>query len=806
MKKIILSIIAALTAMVLSLPVNAGAMTGALSGKYVLWYDQPAPNSGARIQILHKGSPYDRDWEQYSLPIGNGYMGANIFGRTDTERIQLSEKTFCKKGQYGLANFSNFAEIYLDFGHCSPENYRRTLSLDDAVATVTYDYDGVRYSREYFANYPDNVIVVNITADKPGMVDFTLRPVLPYLRESDENGLGRTGKVHAENGLITMSGEAQHYDLAYEAQIRVIPHGGSMTASNDSRGDHGMLQVCGADSVSLLIMAGTSYRLSEDVFLLPDDRKTAGNPHPHEVLTANMEKAAGKGYAILKEEHLSDYRNLFSRVDLTLTDSIPEIPTDRLLANYKKGEYDIYIDELVFQYGRYLLISSSRKGSLPANLQGAWTQYEISPWTGGYWHNINVQMNYWPAFVTDLPETFEAYADYNEAFRKKAALIATDYIGKVNPGAASMNPEENGWIIGTGGSIFAISGPGGHSGPGTGGFTTKLFWEWYDFTRDEEILREHTYPAITGMAKFYSKVVRPDGKGHLLADPSSSPEQQLPNGQYYITKGCTFDQSMIADNYRDVLKAARILKDRSPFIDTLCRQLPLLDPVHIGTSGQIKEYREEQAYGDIGEYHHRHISHLVGLYPGSLINSNTPEWLEAAKVSLEKRGDKSTGWATAHRLNAWSRTKDGNRTYQVYRTFLQNAIADNLWCLHPPFQIDGNFGVTSGVAEMLLQSHEGYIEPLPALPDAWAEGSFSGLVARGNFSVSARWSNCLLETITILSRKGGECEVKYDGIASAFVTDSSGRKVRFKSEGDDIIRFDSRRGEQYIIDFHNKDE
>ncbi len=768
--------------------------------RYTMWYDQPAPNGGIELKAVQNMTPSDSDWERWSLPIGNGYMGASIFGRTETERIQLSEKTFCKKGLWGLSSFSNFAEIYLDFYHYSPRNYRRELSLDNAIATVKYDYDGVKYCREYFANYPSNVIVVNIKADKPGKVDFTLRPVLPYLRESDEEGLGRTGRVYAEDNLITMSGKVPYYDLAYEAQIKVIPAGGAIYASNDGDGDHGMIQVCGADSVSLLIMAKTSYLLNENVFLLPDHEKIAGNPHPHDALTANMDMAVAKGPDSLKAEHLKDYRNLFSRVSLKLTDKIPDIPTDRLLADYKKGEYSTYLDELVFQYGRYLLISSSRKGTLPANLQGTWTQYETSPWTGGYWHNINVQMNYWPAFVTDLPETFYAYAAYNEAFRKKAQLLATDYIRENNPSAVSENLEENGWIIGTGGSVFAISGPGGHSGPGTGGFTTKLFWEWYDFTRDENILRLHTYPAIIGMARFYSKMLKPMGNGQFLTDPSSSPEQQV-NNRNYITVGCTFDQSMIEDNYRDVLKAAEILNDKSPLLDTIRYQLPKLDPILVGTSGQIKEFREEQAYGDIGEYNHRHISHLVGLYPGSLINSNTPEWLDAAKVSLEKRGDKSTGWATAHRLNAWARTKEGNRTYQVYQTFLKNAVAQNLWCLHPPFQIDGNFGATSGVAEMLLQSHEGYIEPLPALPDAWAEGSYSGLVARGNFSVSAKWSGKKIKSLEILSRKGTECVVKYENIGAASVYDSAGKKVRAKAEGNDKLRFKTSQGEWYSIVF-----
>ena len=797
-RKNILSCAAALT--MLALPSAASDTVSGDGGRYTLRYDQPVPDGGAMIRELHNGGPYDRDWEYRSLPIGNGYMGANIFGRTDTERIQISEKTLAVKGPYGLSSFTNFAEIYLDFNHRHPADYRRELSLGNATATVSYTYDGVRYSREYFANYPSNVIVVNIKADRPGKVSFCLRPVLPYLRDFNDERTGRSGKVHAsDDGLITMGGEIQYYNLPYEAQIKVIPHGGKMSAMNDSAGDHGMIYVDGADSVSLLVMARTSYKLDKNIFLLPPEKKVAGNPHPHEALTADMAEAVAKGPEGLRKEHIEDYSGLFSRVSISIADSVPDITTDKLIENYRKGQPDRYLDELVFQYGRYLLISSSRPGTLPANLQGGWTQYEMSPWTGGYWHNINVQMNYWPAFVTDLPETFEAYAAFNEAFRKQASNLATDYIRRNNPSALASDPAGNGWTIGTGGSAFAIGGPGGHSGPGTGGFTTQLFWDWYDFTRDEDVLRAHTYPAMLGMARFYSKVVKPAENGLLLADPSSSPEQ-IHNGKYYQTKGCIFDQSMIENNYRDVLKAADILKDRTPFLDTLRYQLPKLDAIKVGTSGQIKEYREENAYGDIGEYHHRHISHLCALYPGSLINSSTPEWFKAAKVTLEERGDRSTGWAMMHRVNLWARVKNGNRAYKIYQDFLKTSLCENLWGLHPPFQIDCNFGATAGVAEMLLQSHEGYIEPLPALPEAWSDGSFSGLVARGNFSVSAKWSDGHLDSLEILSRKGGECIVKYPGISNAHVTDADGKKVRVKADGNDMIRFKSLQGDRYRID------
>lgn len=778
---------------------EATTMKAGANKKSVLWYDEPAPNGGSVNIVKSRGFPYDEDWERWSLPIGNGYMGASIFGRTDTERIQLTEKTLGNKGPYGSGGLTSFAEIYMDINHQVPADYRRTLSLDDAISTVTYSYDGVKYTREYYASYPDNVIVVKLKADKPGKVSFLLRPVLPYLHGYNEEKTGRTGRVHAQDDLITMTGEVQFFRLPYEAQIKVVPSGGSMKALNDADGDHGMIEISNADSVVLLITAGTSYKLDESVFTLKPEEKFKDNEHPHAAVSRRIANAAAKGEAALRAGHLKDYKELYGRVELSLANGMPDATTDKLLQDYKNGKTSPYLEELLFQYGRYLLISSSRKGSLPPNLQGAWNQYDYAPWSGGYWHNINVQMNYWPAFNTNLAELFEPYVDYNEAFRKKANQNAIAYIKKHNPSALSPVAEENGWTIGTGASAFNISGASTHSGPGTGAFTAKLFWDYYDFTRDEKILREHTYPTILGVAKFLSKTLKPSADGVLLVDPSASPEQRH-NGVHYRTRGCTFDQSMVYENHNDVLKAARILKINDPFIRTIKNQIGKLDAIHIGESGQIKEYREEKKYSDIGDPHHRHISHLCALYPGTLINSNTPEWMKASTVTLNKRGDKSTGWAIAHRLNLWARTKDGNRAYKVYQQLLKSGILENLWDIHPPLQIDGNFGATAGVAEMLLQSHEGYIEPLPALPDAWADGSYKGLVARGNFVCSVEWRNKKITGMRIVARSGGECVLK---CANAEVKGifADGRKVKAKPAKGNIVSFNTKVGGVYDVRF-----
>lgn len=767
--------------------------------EYSLWYSQPAPNEGAENIVKSRGFPYDKYWERWSLPIGNGYMGACIFGRTDTERIQLTEKTFGVKGPYKKGGIGNFAEIYIEgIHHDQPLNYKRSLRLNDAISRVNYQYEGVNYTREYFANYPSNVIVVKLKADQPGKISFTLRPVLPYLHEYNDEGTGRTGKVSAQNDLITLTGDIQFFRLPYEAQIKVIPSGGQLKAMNDELGNNGTIRIQQADSVVLLINAQTAYQLKSSVFTASPENKFTGNEHPHRAVSQCIQKAADKGYEALCKEHIADYQSLFSRVDLRLCDETPGIPTDSLLHDYQRGKESLYMDELLFQYGRYLLITSSRKGSLPPHLQGAWSQYEYAPWSGGYWHNINIQMNYWAAFNTNLAEVFIPYVEYNEAFRQSANEKATGYIKKNNPDALSAIPEENGWTIGTGANAFSIDSPGGHSGPGTGGFTTKLFWDYYDFTRDEDILKKHSYPAMLGMAKFLSKTLKPTEEGYLLADPSSSPEQYH-NGTTYQTKGCAFDQGMIWESFHDVLKAADILKEESPFLRTIKEQIGKLDAIQIGESGQIKEYREEKKYSDIGDPRHRHISHLCALYPGTLINAETPEWLKAATVTLNNRGDKSTGWGVAHRLNLWARVKDGDMAYQRYQLLLKKYILENLWNMHPPFQIDGNLGGTAGVAEMLIQSHEGYINPLPALPAAWRDGSYEGLVARGNFVVSVFWKQGLMTQMNVLSRAGGECVIQYKDIANFTIKDAKGKKVKTIRESKNRIRFTTQKGNTYYL-------
>ena len=770
--------------------------------QYKLWYNKPAPNRGPQPlpnAPSHWAKAKDEDWEQWSLPLGGGHFGVSVFGRTDTERLQITEVSLANPYPTGV---NNFAEVYIDFGHSEAEiqNYTRDLVLNNATAHVTYDYQGTTYSREYFTSYPDAVAAVKLNASKKGCLSFTLRAEIPFLTPfgkdplGDDNPMGKIGTVKAEGDTITLSGEMEHYAILYEGQIRVITEGGSVKVNGNQ------IIVESADSAILLLAAGTNYEVGEKAFTGDRLERLAGNPHPHERLTANITKAAAMGYDELRRRHVADYCEFFNRTSFDIGGKL-SIPTDEMLENYKQGKHDPYLEELYFQYGRYLLISSSRKGTLPGNLQGLWNAYGASPWSAGYWHNINIQMNYWPAFTTNLAEMFVSYADMNRGFFKIAQKNADEYIAQINEENPDVNyvvpmakagTGENGWAVGTGGGPYRMSrpAPGGHSGPGTSALTAKMFWDYYDYTRDIDILKNVSYPILSGVANFLSKsLIEKDG--FLLAHPSASPEQRPAGAKYgdkhYQTTGSAFDQQMIYENHKDTIAAAEILGIDDEIVRIAKEQLNRLDPIQIGESGQIKEYREETTYGSIGDPHHRHISHLKALSPGQLITSDTPEWVAAAKVTLTSRGDKSTGWAMAHRLLCWASVHDGASAYRLYQTLLKVGTLPNLWDTHPPFQIDGNYGGTAGVSEMLLQSNGNTIEPLPALSPEWRNGSYKGLVARGNFVVDCEWQDSKLHKLTITARAGGECKVRYPGITKAAVTDAKGNSVKTTQSDEDVL-------------------
>ena len=723
----------------------------------------------------------DYGWEHQSLPIGNGWLGANVFGIVDRDRIQITENSLQNPGELGGLN--NFAELYLHFDRKAAGDYERGLCLNDAVAYTRYTAGGVGFRREYFASYPDRVLVIHLTADQPFSVGVELQ--VPYVKSwarTEGDGGGKTGTVTYEGNRARMRGTMEYYQIRFAGELAVVTDG-TVTAEE-------MLRVENARDVVIYLAVGTNYELRPEVFLEDAPGKKLRDFDPGSQVCGILEKALALGFEKVHRRHLEDYRELFGRVELELGREVPD-PTDRLLRAYARGRKIPYLEALYFQFGRYLLISSSRKGTLPANLQGVWNVHDQSPWGSGYWHNINVQMNYWPAFSTNLAETFAAYADFNGAFRPKAARLAEEYIQRTVP--QNYEPGQCGWTVGTGVYPYSTEGPGGHSGPGTGGLTSKLFWDYYDFTRDGKVLREVAYPALRGMSEFLTRTVTLCDDGVYRAAFSASPEQ-VQNREYYQTVGCAFDQQMLWENGRDYLAAAEAMgRTDDPLYRIQKAQLERYHPVRIGGSGQIKEFEEETLYGQIGEYTHRHISQLIGVQPGTAIHNGTPAWMDSARITLKERGDRTTGWALAHRLNAWARLGDGNRAYRVLRRLLGKRTMDNLWDFHPPFQIDGNFGGTAGIAEMLLQSHEGCLRILPALPTAWKNGQVRGLMARGAFVVDIRWENGHASQVELLSKAGGICRIACPGIGNAWF---SGPVIE---KSGDLLAFDTRPGESYTI-------
>ena len=740
-----------------------------------LWYTIPAPTMNDGDFARQNDRPF-AGWEKWSLPLGNSDFGVSVFGRIETERLQITENSVCNPGirsshwKEGSGGTRTFGDIYIDTFHKDVENYERWLSLDRATAYVSYEIDGITYRREYFTSYPDRILAVRFTAEQNGVpvshkisMDFRLK--IPFVKDyciKEGDGYGRTGTVFAVNDRLIMRGESLYFAIQTEGQAKVKAPGGSVCVTDRA------IEIRNANEAILFFTCGTNYRMESRVFTETDPKqKLAPYPAPHDQVTEILNAAYEKEYSELYASHLSDYKKLFQSVTVHLgyTQEDLSLTTDRLVQNYKQGKRSAYLETLHYQYGRYLLIASSRKGGYPANLQGTWTCYDSSPWGCDYHHNINAQMNYWPSGIANLSECFLPYIDYAVAYMASARMLADNYIKNKYP--EHLAPDgENGWFMGTVAFPYYLGSADSHSGPGTGGFTSLLFWDYYAFTGDKEYLKKIGYPFLREMSLFLSKVlVEVDGK--LLVRDSASPEQ-LQDGKYYQTVGCAFDQQMIYENHKCVLQAAEALGiENDPVLDIVRNQIDQLDPVQIGLDGQIKEFREEGHYGEIGEYEHRHISHLVGMYPGTLINKNTPEWLEGAKITLTKRSDKSTGWAAAHRLCAWARTGIGNRAFDLYQSILKNNTLPNLWGTHPPFQIDGNFGATAGVSEMLLQSQAGFIDFLAAKPDVWETGSFDGLVARGNFVCGCDWKNHKITQMRITARIGGNCHIRYENISNA---------------------------------------
>lgn len=724
-------------------------------------------------------------WEQECLPVGNGFMGASVFGGIVTERIVLNEKTLwtggpsplrpdynggnktgrlefvrqvqelLAEGKYdeakallpeltgltdGYGAYQLLCDIRIDFpqlDEAGTTEYKRRLDLSTATAEVEFVHGGITYTRQIFASYPDRVIVIKLAASKKGKLTFR------FSLEKVQQGF----KCVSERDELICFGALKDNGLRSYTKVKFLNKGGKVRPAGDA------MSVLNAEEVVIILSSATDY---ENRY--PHYRSGL---NPERIVAPLIENAELWGFDKLLSRHVEDYTALFGRVKLDMGKPILDMPMERLLRLYQGGDKDItrQIDTLMFQFGRYVLIASSREGSLPANLQGVWNESNTPPWNCDYHINVNLQMNYWGAYSGNLAELAKPLVNYINALRKPGRITAAEYYGIISD---EKNPE-NGWAAHTQCNPYGWTSPGwdfywGWSTAAVAWLMQNI-WEHFEFSGDEFYLEEKIYPIMLETAKFYKQwLIYDEKQDRMVSSPTYSPEHGP------VTVGNTYEQSLIQQSFIDLVKAAEALhKTRDPFIAEIKELIPKLKPFKIGKDGRLLEWFEEEDEGfdkSQVEDKHRHISHLMGLYPGKTID--TPELLEAARKTLDDRGDNSTGWARAYKQCLWARLGDGNRAHKLLYGLITESTYPNLFGFHPPFQLDSNFGASAGIAEMLLQSHKGFIEPLPAVPDYWSDGEFSGLCARGGFEVSVKWRGGKPYEIQVLSTCGNICRVKTD--------------------------------------------